>query len=994
MGDRGRRMPVEQAGARRDLWRTLSERAQGGATTDARGREFAPGADEPPDTVARRDFMRLVGASAAIAGASACNRAERETLHPYVVTPVQAVPGNPLFFATSMVTDGYATGLLVESHDGRPTKIEGNPDHPASLGATGALEQAAVLGLYDPDRARGVTHLGAPSAWSALVERLTSRSQGPEGARMHLLLEPTSSPLLADQVARLRARSAGLDVRWHAPLAPRAAWEGARLALGKVLEARVNLKDADVVLALDGDFLVDGPAALRLARDFASARRLESSNGAMNRLYVVEPALSVTGMSADHRLRVRAGEVLSVAAAIAVALAEAGLAFPADLVGALSPWASRVAPHAAWTRAVARDLGSRRGRSVVLVGPRQPAELHALAHAINSALGNVGRTIDYAESPVVDAGTDAFDLLPLAAALDTGEVDTLIVVGGNPAYSAPADLELAARLSRAEESVYLGTYVDETARACRWFAPRAHFLESWGDGRAFDGTISLAQPLAAPLLEGHTTSELLSLLLGEAAATPYDLLISHWKGARADCDAKWEEWIGTGLIADSAYPVVPAPPIRYAAIRDAIDRLLPRAPAPLEVAFRPDPRVRDGACANNAWLMEMPDPVTRQAWGNAALLSPVTAQRLDVTDGDVLRLELAGRSVEAAALVAPGHADDAISLSLGYGRRGDGEQTARGVGANAYALRTTAAPWFGDGLSVSKTGEREELALEQVHASLEGRDEDILLHRTLEEYRRDPTFAGERDKRPLTLYDRQPGGVRQWGMVIDLNTCTGCGSCVVACQAENNVPVVGKLGVAKGRTMHWLRIDRYFAGSSEDPQVLLEPMLCQHCEKAPCEYVCPVNATTHSADGLNQMIYNRCVGTRFCSNNCPYKVRRFNWFNYHRNEAPSVAAVHNPDVTVRARGVMEKCTYCVQRIREAEIRSEVAGRSLADGDVTTACEQACPSRAITFGDVADPSTRVAQLRANERRFAVLDDLGTVPRTRYLARITNPNPELA
>ncbi len=977
---------------RRDLWRSLSERVGDARTADTRLREFAPRADEAPGPVARRDFIRLMGASAALAGASACNRAQRETLHPYVVAPTQVVPGNPLFFATSMMTEGYATGLLVESHEGRPTKIEGNPDHPASLGATGAREQAAVLGLYDPDRARGVSELGAPSSWHALIDRLDARKQG---ARLHLVLEPTSSPVIADQIARLRARPQRIDVRWHAPLAPTAAWEGARLALGKVLEARIELRTADVILALDSDFLTLGPAALRLAGDFAAGRRLEPSSEGMNRLYVVESALSVTGMSADHRLRVRSREVLAVAASIAIALAGMSASFPNDLVDVLSPWAARAAPHDAWTRAVARDLEAHRGRCAVLVGLAQPPELHALAHAINAALGNVGRTVAYAESAIVDAGADAFDLSPLASALDAGEVETLIVVGGNPVYGAPADLDLAMRFPRAKESAYVGTYVDETARACRWFAPQAHFLESWGDGRAFDGTVSLQQPLIAPLLDAHTTSEMLAALLGEPAARSYDLLVAHWRRARPDFDASWEEWVEQGVIPGSAFGPVAAPEVRHGAIRDAIARLtLPASRADIEIAFRPDTRVRDGGLTNNAWLMELPDPVTRQAWGNAALLSPATGARLDVSDGDVLRLELAGRSVRAPALIAPGHADDTVALTLGYGRSGEGERVARGVGANACALRTTGSLWFAGGLMVSKTGDREELALEQVHSSLEGRDEDILLHRTLDAYRHSRDFAQESDKRPLALYEPKPGAGRQWGMVIDLNACTGCGSCVIACQAENNIPVVGKLGVAKGRAMHWLRIDRYFAGSPEDPAVLLEPMLCQHCEKAPCEYVCPVNATTHSADGLNQMIYNRCVGTRFCSNNCPYKVRRFNWFNYHQDEPPSVAAVHNPEVTVRARGVMEKCTYCVQRIRGAEIRAEVARRPLADGDVRTACEQACPSRAITFGDVADRRSRVAALRASERRFAVLNELGTMPRTRYLARITNPNPELA
>ncbi len=670
------------------------------------------------------------------------------------------------------------------------------------------------------------------------------------------------------------------------------------------------------------------------------------------------------------------------------------MTLPRALAAALGPSASRVVMHAGWARAVARDLAAHKGRCAVLVGQGQPPELHALAHALNAVLGNVGTTIAYTASPVVDAGTQAFDLAPLARELDAGNVETLIVCGGNPVYGAPADLDFARRFPFARESVYLGAYVDETARACRWFAPLAHFLESWGDGRAPDGTVSLVQPLTRPLRGGHTVSELLAALLGGDDTSPRDALRAYW--TRGNQASDWDSWLEKGVVPGSRFPLLSPPPVRYGAIGDAIARM-PAAEASLELTFRADVRAHGGVDANNAWLMELPDPVTRQTWGNAALLSPATAARLGLADGEVVRLSLGERSAVVPVLVAPGHADETIGLALGYGRSGEGERTALGVGTNAGDLRTSAADWYARGLTRAKTGAQETLALEQVHSSIEGRDDSILLHRTLEEYRRDPGFAKGSDERPLALYPAAPetrGGGHQWGMVIDLNACTGCAACVVACQAENNVPVVGKAGVTKGRAMHWLRIDRYFLGPPEDPRPLLEPMLCQHCEKAPCEYVCPVNATTHSSDGLNQMTYNRCVGTRFCSNNCPYKVRRFNWFDYHADDAPTSASVHNPEVTVRARGVMEKCTYCVQRIRGAEIRAEVGHRLLVDGDVRTACEEACPSRAITFGDIADPSSRVSALRTSDRRFAVLNEVGTVPRTRYLARITNPNPELA
>ena len=944
---------------------------------------------ERPASVARRDFLQLVGA-AALAGVPACSRAQREYLRPYVEQPDGVVPGNPLFFATSMVESGYATGLLVESHGGRPTKVEGNPRHPASLGATSAAEQASVLDFYDPNRAQGVRQRGAPDTWARVASLLAQRGRE---AGTRVLLEATSSPLIGDAVARLRAQRSDLDVRWFSPLAPREAWAGGQLAFGEALEPRVDLRQAAVLVALDSDFLASGPAALRLTRDFAQGRRLSSASGAMNRLYVVEPSPSVTGMSADHRLRIQSREVLSVAAAVLARVALGGVPVPANLLETLAPWAARAEPHGAWVGLVAQDLLAHRGRSVVLAGMTQPAVVHALAHVLNGVLGNAGATVTYAPSPVIDAGGAAFDLEPLLHDLDAGAVETLVVAGGNPVYAAPADADLERRFRRARESIYLGLYEDETARATNWHVAQAHFLESWGDARAFDGTVSLIQPLASPRFDVKTTLDLLSALLAEAPdLSDRDRLLAYWRRARADA-GDWNDWLERGVIPGSDLRAREAAPPRYEAIRVALAGVpLPAAQPSLEICFRPDERTHAGTRTNNAWLMELPHPVTRQAWGNAALFAPATAARLRIGEGDVVTLSLGNRALSAPALLVAGQAEDTVALALGYGRTSNAEEIARGVGANANLLRTSVSPWFASGLSVQPTGERETIALGQMHMSLEGRDDEVLLHRTLEEFRRDPKLAAGREKRHLALYDLEPTGARQWGMVIDLNACVGCAACVVACQAENNIPVVGKAGVAKGRAMHWLRIDRYLTGDDADPVTLLQPMACQQCEKAPCEYVCPVNATTHSADGLNQMVYNRCVGTRFCSNNCPYKVRRFNWFNYHSGEAPALAGVHNPDVTVRARGVMEKCTYCVQRIREAEIRTKVGHREIVDGDVTVACEQACPARAITFGDLADPGSRVSRLRAEPRNFSALESLGTNPRTTYLARIRNPNPE--
>ena len=976
---------------RRRLWRSFAERSDA-VVAEARTPEFPPGVDQPPDLVARREFFRLAAAGAALAAATGCERAPRGVIRPYVVDPETVIPGNPLFYATSITTRGYASGLLVESHEGRPTKIEGNPSHPASLGATTCAAQASLLDVYDPDRALAVMRGGEPSSWSAFDDAFVAPARA---GGVHLLLPSTSSPVVADQIRRLRARLGDrIDVRWYDALPRMSAWEGARLAFGTVLEARLALREAKVAVAFDADFLSEGPASLALARAFADGRRLAEPSATMNRLYVAEPAVTVTGMSADHRLRVRARDIASLAALVATELATAGAPLPRSFVDTVAPLAGGTTRDRAWARAVARDLAANAGAGVVVAGDGQPPFVHALAHAVNDALGNAGRTVTYAPSPIVDAGTDAFDLAPLAAALDAGHVERLIVLGGNPAYGAPADLELGRRLRKAMASAYLGRYVDETAAACQWFLPATHYLEEWGDARAFDGTISVIQPLLGPAGDARSTIEVLAALLGDLPATPHEILTRYWTQSSGAAERETSSWVEQGIVASSAAaPITPAKVSYDALIRAGLALTRYNGEDALEICFRPDARAPEGAAPNNAWLLELPDPTTRLTWGNAARLSRATATRLGVTDGDVLRLDVGSRSVLAPVLVVPGHADGTIALAIGYGRAGTGEQIVRGVGVNAGTLRTRDAPWFGP-VVAARTGAREGLALEQVHSSLEGRDDDVLLHRSLASFRNDPGFATDRAKTRLALYDLKPAGARQWGMVIDLNACTGCATCVVACQAENNIPAVGKAGVAKGRAMHWIRIDRYFFGEEDDPGVLLEPMLCQHCEKAPCEYVCPVNATTHSSEGLNQMTYNRCVGTRFCSNNCPYKVRRFNWFNYQQGALAGAARVHNPDVTVRARGVMEKCTYCVQRIREAEIRSEVAGRPLRDGDVVVACEQACPTRAITFGDIADPASRVSALRTNVRRFSVLNDLGTAPRTQYLARITNPNPELA
>jgi molybdopterin-containing oxidoreductase family iron-sulfur binding subunit len=933
-----------------------------------------PGAGSP-DTVTRRGFLKVLGAGAALAGLGACTEPPLEKILPYADQPPEVTPGIPRYYATSMVMDGYATGLLVASREGRPVKVEGNPEHPASLGAAGVFEQAAPLQLYDPDRGRGILHRGQPGSWHEVATLLSAAGNG-EG--LAILMEPTSSPLHLSLLDRVRARYPAARIFFQTAPAGDSALDGARMVYGRPLQTRYDLSRARVVISLDSDFLGEPPYQLRYARDFASRRRVTAPGDEMNRLYVAEAVPSVTGVAADHRLRVRAGEVRGVAAALLSAVRDG-------------------TPAEGWIGAAASDLARYPGEGVVIAGSRQPAEVHALAHLINAAAGNLGRTALLAEPVLAGAGAAGSGMNALVEGARGGAVQTLVILEGNPVYAAPADLDLAAMLRGIPHSVYLGLYANETAAACEWYLPALHFLEGWGDARAFDGTLSLVQPLIRPLYpECRSPGEILALLAGAGSTSQHDLLRESWRArAAGDFETFWEGALRRGFLPGTAAPQVTATPDAAPA-----PRLMAGASAAgregVEVVFPLDPSVHDGRFANLGWLQELPDPLTKLTWDNAALLSPATAGGLGVDTGDLVEVRLPGRVLRAPALVMPGQADGCVAVRLGYGRAGS-ESVARGVGANANRLRTTPAPYFEEGARVVRVmgadGEpvRHALAITQEHWSLEGRK--IALHATRDEYRRDPDFAHPEKGRSLSLYHPFEYRGEQWAMSIDLGLCTGCSACVVACQSENNIPVVGKEGVLRSREMHWLRIDRYLSDDGPDARVLMQPMLCQHCEKAPCEYVCPVNATTHSPDGLNEMTYNRCVGTRFCSNNCPYKVRRFNWFDYTSDLPESERMLMNPDVTVRGRGVMEKCTYCVQRIRRHQIAEQTGRRDTTVVRLQTACQQSCPTRAIEFGSLDEPDSRMVRMRNEPRSYSALHELGTEPRTKYLARITNPAPEL-
>ena len=961
----------------------------------------AEAADQEREGINRRDVLKLMAASAAMAGLSACTKLPTEKIVPYVRAPEEIIPGKPLFYATSMPLQGVATGLLVESHMGRPTKIEGNPDHPGSLGGTDVFTQASVLDLYDPDRSQTVFFEGRISSWRVFASEMGDlRSQlAPKGTGVHILTETVTSPTLAAQIRKLLQQFP--EAKWHQyePCGGDSAREGTRLAFGKPVNPVYRVDQAKVIVSLDSDFLVSGPGHIRYTREFASRRALQGPQSEMSRLYVVESMPTSTGAMADHRLPMRASDVAAFARGLA---ADVG-------VSAVSGGATVPAKTGEWLAAVARDLQNNRGKSLVIAGEGQPPIVHALAHAMNAALGNVGKTLYYTESLEANPVNQFESLRELVNDLNNGQVRLLLILGGNPVYDAPADFDFGFALLKASMRVHCGLYRDETAELCHWHVPAAHYLESWGDARAYDGTIGIVQPLIAPLYDGHTSSEVAAVLTGDSGKSAHDLVKEYWQSQRPEKDKAfeefWERSLHDGLMANTALPAI-APQLHADFAKQGASAPASQ-PNGLEIVFRPDPTVLDGRFANNGWLQETPKPVTRITWDNAAMMSPVTASQHGLAQDDYVTLRVGGRELKAGIFLVPGHAENSVTLHLGYGRRRAGN-VGTGPGFNAYFLRTSAAPWIAGGLQIEKTGDSYSFASVQHQYTIDfdghpADDESVNAFRrdlvqvaTLDEFRKDPNFAkvpATTENHELSLYPDFKYEGYSWGLSIDLNRCVGCNACVVACQSENNIAVVGKDQVARGRSMHWIRIDTYFNGGLETPEMYFEPLPCMQCENAPCEYVCPVGATTHSPEGLNEMTYNRCVGTRYCSNNCPYKVRRFNFYLYSDYKTPSLYGLRNPNVTVRSRGVMEKCTYCVQRINAAKIQSEVENRTIRDGEIQTACQQACPAEAIIFGNINDKKSRVSALKAQSRDYVLLADLNTRPRTSYLARVRNPNPEI-
>jgi molybdopterin-containing oxidoreductase family iron-sulfur binding subunit len=960
----------------KQYWRSLEELANSKEFQESIHNEFAPTVVGKVE-LGRRDFLKLMGASMLLAGINACTRQPEEKIFPYVRPPEQLVGGRPLYFATANVRGGYAYGVLVESHEGRPTKVEGNPEHPASLGATDVFSQAAVLTLYDPDRSQVVRHLGEISTWEAFVTAITTALEGlkaKQGDGLRILTETITSPTLAAQLQTLLAALPAAKWHQYEPANRDNAREGSRLAFGEYVETQYRFDQAEVILSLDADFLVDLPGSLRYAREFTAKRRVHNGNKAMNRLYAMESSPTLTGTMADHRRSMRASEVESIARAIAKEIGVTVESNQADK----------------WISAVARDLQKHRGASLVLAGEQQPPFVHALAHAMNHALGNIGNTVIYTDAVEAQPVNQTESLRELVSDMDAGKVEMLLMLGGNPVFNAPADLNFAEKISKVKTRVHLSLHEDETSELCHWHIPEAHVLETWSDARAFDGTASIIQPLIAPLYGGKSAHEVLAVFTGQAGRSSHDLVRDYWKAQRnsPDFEKFWQTSLHDGLVAGTRFsPKAVELKLQQAGVRS------PKSEVDIEIIFRADPHIGDGRFANNGWLQELPKPLTKLTWDNAALISLKMAERLNLASEDVVELKYNGRSVNAPVWITPGHPDNSVTVNFGYGRTRAGK-LGTGTGFNAYALRTSETAWFGGGVEIRKTGEQYKLATTQMHHSMENRH--LVRCGTLAEFNQHPEFVhemGHEPPRDLTLYPEHKYEGYSWGMSIDLNSCIGCNACTIACQSENNIAVIGKEQVVVGREMHWIRVDRYYEGDLDDPATYHQPVTCMHCENAPCEPVCPVGATVHSNEGLNEMVYNRCVGTRYCSNNCPYKVRRFNFLLYSDFETPSLKMLRNPDVTVRSRGVMEKCTYCVQRINEARITAKKEDRNVRDGEIVTACQQVCPTQAIAFGDMNDPNSRVSKLKASQLSYGLLTDLNTRPHTTYLAKLRNPNPEL-
>ena len=1059
----------------KEYWRSVEEFVDAPEFEEFVKHEYPAHAEEWDNTLSRRNFVKVMGASLAFAGLSGCVIQPAEKIVPYVRQPEELVPGKPLFYATAMTLGGIATGLLAQSREGRPTKIEGNPDHPQSLGATDVLAQASILSMYDPDRSKEVVYRNTPRTWQNFMTEIRGvidQNRADGGAGIRFLTETVTSPTLIGQFKQILSELPNARLYQYEPVNNDNALAGANMAFGSPVNTVYKFDQAQRILSLDADIF--SGFNVRYIKDFNKSRKYSEENKNMNRLYAVETTMSLTGAKADHRIAAKPSQMPEIAKAIAAALGVSGAS-------------STYTENGQWIQAMANDLLANRGKSIVIVGVNQPPIVHALAHAMNSTLGNVGTTVTYTEPFQPNADVAQIDQLrQLVQEIDGGAVKMLVILGGNPVYNTPVDLRLnEERMSKIPLRIHLGQHFNETAELCQWHVSQKHFLEMWSDSRAFDGTVSIVQPLIEPLYDSKSYHELVQIFFKEnydkkdldivkefwqkqglanaskaaatagntqarvqttpaatpinapqtatgssnaatingnqAAALPPDSVIlatADTPAAPKSFEDNWRKAVHDGFIANSA-AATRTMSANTGFLSQPENKPLIGA-GTLEISILPDPTIYDGRFSNNGWLQELPKPLNKITWDNVALVSPATAQRLQInqggerdsegmiggtegatfinTKGGNLFSDLVTLNYEGAAInkpvpmwIAPGQPDDVITLYMGYGRTQAG-RIGTGLGYNAFDARKSNAMWFGSG-NINKTGEKATIASTQTHFNMEGRD--LLRVWNVDSFEKEVELGEQENFYDLSMYPGFKYNGNKWGMTIDLNSCVGCNACVIACQSENNIPVVGKEQVERSREMHWMRVDAYYSGTDlNNPGGLhFQPILCQQCEQAPCEVVCPVHATVHSAEGLNDMVYNRCIGTRYCSNNCPYKVRRFNFLLYQDWNTPQYKLMRNPEVTVRSRGVMEKCTYCTQRIASARIEAEKDQRHIRDGEIVTACQAVCPADAIVFGDLNNKDSQVVKSKSDPRNYVLLNELNTQPRTTYLAALKNQNREM-
>ena len=971
-----------------EFWRSLEEIADQPGFKEAVQDEFPQTEAFWKKPVERRNFLKIMGSMIMLGGLAACGRQPIEKIVPYVKGPEDIIPGKPLFFATAMPFTGGARPLLAESHMGRPTKLEGNPQHPAATGSTDIFSLASILALADPDRTRGVLSKGNNSSWKAFKDDWENAAMFDEeyiGKGFGILVDELLSPTLAAQLDQLRERYPEARIYHSELLGRQGIYDGLKLATGSEYDVRYDVSKAKVIMAFDSDFLYNEPGSPFYMKDFAEGRRVMTDKADLNRLYVSEPTPTSTGSMADHRFVTAASDVekalRTLAGYLGIAVANPG---------------SNVLKGQNDYKAVAEDLMKNNGKSLVLVGPHYGPEVHALCFAINEKLGNNGVTATYQLPLLNEHRAKLLTLDQFAADLEKKELTRVLMLGGNPVYKTAKSMGIAKNLATVSLTAIVGMYSNETSAICDWHLGESHFLEGWSDAVCFDGTASIVQPLIAPLYKTKTVHEVLSLLLDKKPRTSHDCVMNYWKTvkARPDFDDYWQQSLHDGWLAEPPAEPLPVPALQAGITFPASKQAPKAASGDLELILRPDANIWDGRFANNSWLQELPKPMTSLVWDNALLVSPALAARESLGNSDIVTVSTGKEKLNVPVWIAPGQAENTLTLHLGYGRTYAGAVGSR-LGVNAYQLMRSNNDYTIRGVGFTKTMRKFRLVSTQTHHSMRGRH--FVRETNVENFSHHPDFAQHMEHTPKkeeTLYpDELKKGKHSWGMSIDLNVCNGCNACVIGCQSENNIPTVGKDEIELGREMSWIRVDRYYKGDMDDPEIYHQPVTCMHCEYAPCEPVCPVEATNHSEDGINQMVYNRCVGTRYCANNCPYKVRRFNFYTYENNFSEEMKILMNPDVSIRGIGVMEKCTYCIQRINQVRIDAEKEGKEVEDGKIQTACQSACPANAITFGDMNDKESDVSKAKASPLNYGILTELNTRPHTTYGAKLKNPNPAI-